>query len=106
MLAACATGRGKFRGEPVAVEVRNDLRPDQSVTVRVENGRGLRRVLGSVPAGQTRTLFFSETLLAGTFQLMAERPDGSRVTSSGFTLSPDALVVWHLQTNVVGVERQ
>jgi hypothetical protein len=109
LLAACAPGATAraVAGDAVTVVVRNDLRPETAVTVRLVSSAGVRLVLGSVPPNASRTMTADNQRFAGQYRLVVEGADGREVQSSAFTLLPNARVTWGLFANslVVSGER-
>ncbi len=105
LLASCATGGWKpserVTGEEAVVEVHNDLSPPREITVRVLSSTGQRVLIGTVPAGRTRTLRFQASGFNGQYRLAGESMGGSTVTSSYFTLSAGDRLVWTVGPNLV-----
>lgn len=106
LLQACAaSGASRPGGEEFAsVRVRNDLRPATEVTVRLISEAGVRQILGSLPPQSTRLLQIDEGPFAGSFQLVAQAPDGREVRSRSFALDPFGRVGWSLFSNSLTVE--
>jgi hypothetical protein len=105
LLAACAAGsrRTDATGD-VMVSVQNDLLPQSDLTVHIVSEGGLRRLLGGVPPGSTRTLQFHEVSYGGQFRLVARRSDGSEINSVRFSLFPGAGVTWTMRNNILQVK--
>jgi hypothetical protein len=102
--AACAAGaRPRATAGDVMVSVQNDLLPQADLTVHIVSDVGVRRILGGVGPGSTRTLRFNEASYGGQFRLVARRSDGSEITSTPFALYPGAVVTWTMRTNYLSV---
>ena len=112
LLVACATGRtSPASDEPteqdVLVEVRNDLTPRTSVTIRIVSASGTRSVLGTVSPGRTTTLRFREPYFEATYRLVADPVDAEDIRSRTFELFPNSTVEWRLSNNTLRfAERQ
>lgn len=85
--------------------VRNDVDPPTSYTIELRRMGGDTETLGSISAGEERTLSFSSDKLQGTYQLVARQSSGAAVTSREFTLFEDARVEWQVRSNVVTVSQ-
>lgn len=104
LLAACAAGAapdGPMVGGNVGVEVRNDLVPARSLTVRLVSSRGRRVLLGSVAPGQTEVLHVREPNYNGSFRLIAEMSGGGEVASNVFSLEANGRLIWQVRANIV-----
>jgi hypothetical protein len=107
LMAACAPGGGnrsrKIEGETVTIQVRNDLRPQTEVTLRIASSNGVRRILGSVPPGGSRKVTFEEGSFSGQYRLVAETASGQEMESRPFSLFRNAEVSWTLFNNTLRV---
>jgi hypothetical protein len=104
----CTAGRTGAESEPrsaelspqdVEIEVRNDLTPRVSVTIRIVRGSGSPVTLGNVGPGRTRSLIFREQYFETTYVLIAETPNRTELRSRVFDLYASARVVWRLANN-------
>jgi hypothetical protein len=111
LLVGCASGgQGTAGGdteeeEPgevssVTVEVTNDPTVRRPVTVRIVSSAGERVILGSVPAGGTRTFEYRSSSFSGTFSLVAQAPGFTDIQSQPFSLFAGYTVSWRLATNL------
>lgn len=102
--AGCSTFIGGGAPESSAtVVVRNDIDPPTSLTIEIRRSDGDTETLGTVDAGQERTLRFSSSDLQGTYQLIGRQSSGAAVTSREFTLFANARVDWQVRSNTVNV---
>lgn len=83
---------------PVTVEVENRTNPPVPLTVFLRSEVG-RRTLGSVGGGRTGS-FKVEIETAGSvrYVLVAQRPDGTEITSTPFFVAQSQTVHWRLPT--------
>lgn len=102
--AGCAGFIGGGAPETSAtVIVHNDVEPATSLTVEIRRSNGDSETLGTVEAGQERTLRFTSRELQGTYQLIGRQSSGAAVTSRDFTLFENAQVRWQMRSNTVSV---
>jgi len=107
LLAACAaggapgSGRQQSRRPEVQLEVRNNLVPARSVTVRAVSAIGSRSLLGAVSPGQTAVLDYEQPGFQGRYFFLAEVDGGATVRSTPVMLADGTRLVWTLQTNTL-----
>ncbi|MBR9988163.1 MAG: hypothetical protein KFH98_00320 [Gemmatimonadetes bacterium] len=93
-------------GEPettATVLVLNDLNPPSVLTIEMRRSGDDTETLGTVPAGEERTLTYSSSELQGNYQLIARQSSGASVTSRDFTLFAGARVQWQVGSNTLSV---
>lgn len=71
------------------------------MTVRLLASDRPPTTLGTVGAGRSRTFEYRQGLLAGTYVLTGQVPDGREARSRPFTLYPGAYVTWSLNNNTI-----
>jgi hypothetical protein len=105
---ACASGGGARRTSDEAphdvnVEVQNDLPMPSVVTAYVVEGLGLRRYLGEVAGGETRTFTFRPTSYGQDYRLVAYRQLERPISSVPFIISSavTGTVVWSIFNGTV-----
>lgn len=104
MTAGCFGFLGGGGPETTAtVVVNNDVDPPTALTIELRRSGGDTERLGTVPAGEERTMSYSSSDLQGSYQLVALQSSGAAVTSREFTLFEDAQVRWQLRTNTLTV---
>ncbi|HYW06277.1 MAG TPA: hypothetical protein VE913_04935 [Longimicrobium sp.] len=104
LLAGCAstTNRGPAPTRmEVRVEVRNDLAPRHSATVRITSTTGSRSLLGAVSPGQTTVLSYQQPGFVGRYTLVAQVDGGPDVRSNTVVLRDGLRLVWALQANTL-----
>lgn len=109
ILGACASAGGggsRERGDPIEVQIINDLIPPRTVTISVRpaNG-GSRRVLGSVAPSQTRSFHYQLGVTGQEYVFTSEDPDRQATTSRAVPLSLEDIVVWSLRNNQLELRR-
>jgi hypothetical protein len=105
-IAGCASG-GTTADEPagaqtgIAIIVQNNAPGGSTITVSVVPEVGVRRTLGQVPFGDTRT--FPYDGIPGQYRLIALGDGGGERQSEVFRIFADSNVRWNLSTNNVTV---
>lgn len=110
LLAACAAGgapgSGKRPRQPeIRLEVRNNLVPARSVTIRAVSAVGSRALLGAVSPGQTTVLEYTQPGFQGQYHFLAEVDGGATIRSTPMILADGVRLVWTLQTNALREDR-
>jgi hypothetical protein len=99
--AGCATGSSAADGSRDAgVEVHNDLIPPAALTIYLVPESGVRRLIGNVGPGQTRTLSIREPM-AGRHRLLARTTGGNDIVSNSITIGAMDTLRWNLSSNIV-----
>jgi hypothetical protein len=101
VLTSCAS-RGETEGgdgNDVILTVVNDRIPGTMLTIYAVPDGGVRRMLGTVAAGETATFEFSAA--GGQYRFVARELGGRQLVSPPITVVPPELVDWRLQTNMV-----
>lgn len=83
------------------VEVRNNLVPPRSVTVRVVSTAGGRGLLGAVSPGQTSVLDYEQPGFQGQYHFLAEVDGGRTIRSTSVLLGDGSTLIWTLQNNTL-----
>ncbi len=103
---ACASARGgagAASAGSVTVDVRNNLTPPTSVSVRVVPENGVGTLLGSVGPSGTARFSFDPALATGRYRLVARTTAGTDIDSNPFTLGEGEVATWDMQANLVTV---
>ena len=105
LLAGCgssgASEQADDAGDPalsgaVTVQVENRTNPPTPLTIFLRSAIG-QRTLGSVGGGRTRSFSVDiETAGSVEYTLVAQRPDGTAITSTPFRVAPAQTVNWRL----------
>lgn len=93
-------------GEPemdATVVVRNDVDPPTTMSIDVRKVGDDTETIGTVSAGQERSMTYRSNDLQGTYQLIARQSSGAAVTSRQFTLFENARVSWQIRSNTLTV---
>jgi hypothetical protein len=85
------------------VVVRNDVDPPTVMTIVLRQDGNDRETLGSIEAGQERSLSYTSRNLQGSYQLIARQSSGAAMTSREFTLFDGARVHWQIRSNTLTV---
>jgi len=106
LLAACAAGGASRSGRnpprpEIQLEVRNNLVPARSVTIRAVSAVGSRSLLGAVSPGQTTVVEYEQPAFQGQYYFLAEVDGGATIRSTPVMLSDGTRLVWTLQTNAL-----
>jgi hypothetical protein len=105
--AGCASSGTGTTDEPagaqsgIAINIQNNDPGGSTITVSVVPEVGVRRTLGQVPSGETRT--FAYDGIPGQYQLIALSDVGGERRSEQFRIFANSLVRWNLSTNNVTV---
>lgn len=103
VLAGCAsrgeTDDGGGSGNDVTVTVINDRIPGTMLTIYALPDGGVRRMLGTVAAGETATFDFRAA--GGQYRFVARELGGRQLVSPPVTVVPPELIDWRLQSNIV-----
>lgn len=101
-IGACAsTGEGA-EGETTLI-VENDLIASSALTVYAVPEVGSRSLIGTVAAGETKTLRFTPFGAGTQYQFMAETTAGGDLVSHPISFSPGATLRWNIDANIVNV---
>jgi hypothetical protein len=103
VMGGCASG-GEGGGEPVLVEVQNDLVPPSALTIYLLPEVGARRLLGNVSPSETATLQFSESTV-GQVRLVARTTAGTEIVSNPVTFGSASTLEWDLSSNILTVRQ-
>ena len=110
-VSGCASGGAGMEGEPeasedqVAVEIRNDLVPGETVVVWMVPETGSRRRLGSLSPNARQTFRYRPTARGMDYQLVAELSGGGEERSQRFTLTGVNTVRWQVSSPTISVGR-
>jgi hypothetical protein len=105
--AACASSGTGTADEPagaqsgIAINIQNNDPGGSTITVSVVPDVGVRRTLGQVPSGETRT--FAYDGVPGQYRLIALSDAGGERRSELFRIFANSMVRWNLSTNNVTV---
>ena len=105
--AGCASSGTSTADEPagaqsgIAIAVQNSDPGGSTITVSVVPEVGVRRTLGQVPPGETRT--FAYDGIPGPYRLIALSDAGGERRSQLFRIFANSMVRWNLSTNNVTV---
>lgn len=88
------------------VVVRNDMEPQTELTIVLRQDGDDRETLGTIAAGQERSLSYTSRDLQGSYQLIARQTSGAAVTSRQFTLFDGAQVSWQIRSNTLSVSQR
>ncbi len=83
--------------------VYNDVQPAATVTVVLRRGDKDVATLGTVPAGEERTLTYATSKLDDSFRLVAQQTSGASSVSRQFSLFDGAQVRWQIRVNNLSV---
>lgn len=106
IVAACAAGTrksGAGMGDEAFLEVRNDLVPGRSITVRAVSSSGARVLIGTLSPNQTRVLRFQQPNFAGSYRFVAELDGSGQIGSNPIALTPGDRIVWMLRNNLLRI---
>ena len=107
-LPACATGArasGEANDIAITVRVNNNLTVPGEVSVFIVNELGSSRLLGSVPAGGSRSFDYTPSASSGRYHLRARGTAGGELESNVFTATAQETAVWALNSNIVRIEQ-
>ena len=106
--AACATGTQRTAEGAVdrttsnlLVRVEHDLAGGGLMTVWLAPQTGVRQMLGSISAMETKLMRFDGLVSPGEYRLVAEQAGGPTVTSRPFIVGGADVVEWDLSTNII-----
>lgn len=108
IVAAFSTFQGCASAAPgsaemVSVRVNNDLIPPTAITVHANqtSGAGVRRRVGDVEPGATRTLTFAPGSFGGEFVFTARTTAGQEIVSNPIVITPPESLEWRLSANIL-----
>ncbi len=83
--------------------VYNDVQPQARVTIKLRRNDKDVATLGTIEAGDQRTLTYSAADFSGNFRLVSDQPSGAASISREFTLFDGAQVRWQIRANTLSV---
>lgn len=102
----CATGKGHHGDDsphPVEIEINNNFTVPTTITVFIQGQNYGRKMLGTVPGGDSARFIFKPDTWGTYYRLFAERQLAPTVTSNRFNFSGPSTgsITWNIIPNIV-----